>query len=375
MTDQKVIKDFVEAMAQSKKGTSGYDTTAEVVRVEGSTAWVHIPGGVDETPGAMSIAAKPGDTVRVRVAGGQAWTVGNDSAPPTDDTAANEAQDAIDRVDGFLDTHLTLKTDGLYVTSTKTGWRVRIANDGVYIINENDDVVSEYKDEIRLGADGSSAIRISSQRIRMDDAGGTPILDVNLSNGADGTATMGSVATYPAGFSGRVGLGHTISEVIGMYDNDGNYVQTPTIYDAANGIVTVSTISTAGTYRIIYKTPDSIFNATIGTRDSSRGVGECSVALGENVAAMSRSSAAIGWGAVSNYNAQVAVGRFNALDYNGTEAFIVGNGSSSSRSNAMSVGWDGDVELALNTAAASGTTDAALYAAITALNWESEVIV
>lgn len=92
MTDQKIIKDFVEAMNQSKKGTSPYDTTATVVRVEGSTAWVHIPGGVDETPVAMSINAKPGDTVRVRVSGGQAWTIGNDTAPPTDDTRAKAAQ-------------------------------------------------------------------------------------------------------------------------------------------------------------------------------------------------------------------------------------------------------------------------------------------
>lgn len=347
MTDQKAIKDFVEAMSQSRKGTSGYDTTAEVVRVEGSTAWVHIPGGVDETPVAMSINAKPGDTVRVRVAGGQAWTVGNDTAPPTDDTAANEAQDAIDKVGGFLDTHLTLKNDGLYVTSMKMGWRVRIANDGVYIINENDDVVAEYKDEIRLGEADSSAIRIASQRIRMDDASGTPIFDVNLMNDADGTATMGAASTLQAGFTGPVSVGHSISEMIGLYDNDGNYVQTPTVYDAASGIVLIQTaITTTGLYRIVYKTTDTIFNATIGTRDSTRGVGDGSVTLGEGNAAMARNSAAIGSGAVSNYNSQLAVGRYNAIDYAGEKAFIVGNGSSSSRSNALSVDWDGDVHAA-----------------------------
>lgn len=96
MTNAKIIKDIAEAINQSQKGTSAYDTTAEVVRVEGSTAWVHIPGGVDETPVTMSITAKPGDTVRVRVSGGQAWTMGNDSNPPTDDTTAVAAQKTAD---------------------------------------------------------------------------------------------------------------------------------------------------------------------------------------------------------------------------------------------------------------------------------------
>ena len=54
----------------NKKGTSPYDTQAEVVRVEGNTAWVHIPGGVDETPVRMTMNANPGDMVQVRVSGG-----------------------------------------------------------------------------------------------------------------------------------------------------------------------------------------------------------------------------------------------------------------------------------------------------------------
>lgn len=78
----------MEALAANKPKTAPYDTEAQVVRVEGSTAWVHIPGGVDETPVAMTINASAGDTVRVRVGNGSAWLVGNDTAPPTDDHTA-----------------------------------------------------------------------------------------------------------------------------------------------------------------------------------------------------------------------------------------------------------------------------------------------
>lgn len=76
---------------QSKK-PAPYDTTAEVIRIEGNTAWVHIPGGVDETPVQLTTNAKKGDIVQVRVSGGQAWITGNATNPPTDDTTAKAAQ-------------------------------------------------------------------------------------------------------------------------------------------------------------------------------------------------------------------------------------------------------------------------------------------
>ena len=84
-------KELAEALTPAK--TEPYDTEATVRRIEGGTAWVHIPGGVDETPVALTINAQAGDTVRVRVSGGSAWIVGNDTAPPTDDTTAEAAQE------------------------------------------------------------------------------------------------------------------------------------------------------------------------------------------------------------------------------------------------------------------------------------------
>lgn len=75
----------------SDQGTKPIDTQAEVIRVEDNTVWVHIPGGIDETPVQKTISAKAGDTVQVRIANGDAWLVGNGSAPPTDDAKAIEA--------------------------------------------------------------------------------------------------------------------------------------------------------------------------------------------------------------------------------------------------------------------------------------------
>ena len=84
-----IEKEFVDVIKSAgKKETKPYDTQATVTRVEGQTVWVHIPGGVDETPIKRTVNAKEGDIVQVRVSGGSAWLMGNASSPPTDDTKA-----------------------------------------------------------------------------------------------------------------------------------------------------------------------------------------------------------------------------------------------------------------------------------------------
>lgn len=89
----KTARDFADALKHvGSSKTSPYDIQAEVKRIEGNTAWVHIPGGVDETPVQLTTNAKKGDVVQVRVSGGRAWLYGNVTSPPTDDTVANKAQ-------------------------------------------------------------------------------------------------------------------------------------------------------------------------------------------------------------------------------------------------------------------------------------------
>lgn len=88
------MNELAEVISEAIKGNqqTGSDYTARVVKVEGSTAYVQITGSdIADTPVAMSVSCKPGDMVRVRVANGKAWITGNDSSPPTDDSAALQA--------------------------------------------------------------------------------------------------------------------------------------------------------------------------------------------------------------------------------------------------------------------------------------------
>lgn len=81
------IGDLAQLLKQNKR--VGSDYTGVVTRVEGGTAYVRLTGSdIMDTPVVMSIDAKVGDTVRVRVKDGKAWIAGNDTAPPTNDTAS-----------------------------------------------------------------------------------------------------------------------------------------------------------------------------------------------------------------------------------------------------------------------------------------------
>ena len=81
----KIINEFKD------KGTKPYDTPATVKRIQDGIAWVHIEGGAPETPAELTINAKEGDKVQVRISGGSAFLIGNGTSPPTDDTRANQA--------------------------------------------------------------------------------------------------------------------------------------------------------------------------------------------------------------------------------------------------------------------------------------------
>lgn len=95
------VRSLSNTLRENKAKTKAYDTRATVTRIVGKTAYVHIPGGVEETPVALTIGAKKGDTVQIHVGGGRAWIIGNHTAPPEDNTKVNQE---------IADTNTALKT-------------------------------------------------------------------------------------------------------------------------------------------------------------------------------------------------------------------------------------------------------------------------
>ena len=72
---------------------------------------------------------------------------------------------------------------------------------------------------------------------------------------------------------------------------------------------------------------------------------------------------------------QTAIGKYNIEDTNNVYALIIGNGAYGAESNALTVDWKGGITFDIPEYQTAGTTDKALYDAIVALGWDSDVIV
>ena len=102
--------------------TSAFDQEAEVVRIEGDTAWVHFAGGVPETPVKLTIDAKKGDKVQCHVSSEGAFIVGNVTAPPTDDTEALIVKKEVNAVKKIAENATTIAGNtNQYFWHTETG--------------------------------------------------------------------------------------------------------------------------------------------------------------------------------------------------------------------------------------------------------------
>lgn len=183
------IKSLIE-----KKDTS-YDATGTVLRVEGDIAWVHIDGGVDETPVKMTIACKPGDVVPVRVSGGTAFLVGNKTAPPTDDqkaivahtvatqaeTVAEEAnttaEEALETVQDQQE-HFWSDENGAHVKGMTNGLQADIKSTGMHIVDTQtqEDVAYFTRNGAQIGKDEDSHISISQEGMTLILSDGSEVI-------------------------------------------------------------------------------------------------------------------------------------------------------------------------------------------------------
>lgn len=390
MKFKQIKNDIMEAMQATKPKTSPYDTEAEVIRVDGSTAWVHIPGGVAETPVSLTIAAQAGDTVRVRVSGGGAWLVGNDTAPPTDDTTAVAAQEEAAEASTIAK-----------AAQTEASSAARIASN-----------TAQHFWFTETGTDtGAHITEVTEKEFLTDPANGGPNLLANTNgiavrNGRTELATFSALGTTFANASGQswFSLGRASdvvpSTMVDTYSADGtsdtfrtsyptNGQQLVVLLDGVETAYQMTSVNAYGTLNVKMATAPAAgvtvqlayplnisgaLNMRFGdpARYSTRVVGGYSVALGRPTGAAGFCSVALNIGTKAEKMAQTCVGVYNVSD---DTLFEVGNGESdTNRSNALDVGWDGEVRLALDTTAATGTTDGDLYAAITAAGWASEVI-
>lgn len=337
------ILDIITQAVKREGKTKPYDTTAKVTRIDGNTAWVHIDGGVDETPARKTINAKPGDTVQVRLGGGTAFLVGNATAPPTDDTAALRAKIAADNAE-------------------KSAGEAQITADNAYKIADNTNQYFWFKGE---DPDETGAHITEIPQEQWDDpnslyyhTGGNLLA---RSNGIAVRQGLTELATFGAS-GAQVGVstnGHTTIQAKGMkvYGSDGTVELANIGYDRGNA---QSGQADAPYYTFgRRKANTDIGNYSIAGGYNSEASGHCAISIGnETVAdhnwsvAMGEYASSLGQHAYSfgesltAYGGQFVIGRFNqptADDF--SYKFIIGNGMPSHPFNVFAVKSNGDVEL------------------------------
>lgn len=347
MSDINLLKDMTEAIQATGKQqarTTAYDTEAEVRRCEDGTAWVHIPGGVDETPVRLTIAAKAGDTVQIRVSGGTAWMVGNATAPPTDDTRAKQAEMEAREAAGTATNFVTDTRDGVFVhpkNNTKDGVRIQKT---VEIIRAGESV-AEYGDSVRVGKADGGHVEINAEGMRLCVSDGSiPIAVIGYadmggywapfftlgsrtpgSTIGDDSVTEGSDLTASGSAAHAEGIG---CKATGNYSHaEGSGTEASGSYSHAEG----RTAKASGKY-------------SHAEGFTTTAAGESSHAGGDYCVASGYGTFAHGIGNAAPYEAQTVFGKYAAQLVSG-DLFVVGNGTDDlNRNDAMRLMTNGRVE-------------------------------
>lgn len=247
---------------------------------------------------------------------------------------------------GQTASYLRLNASGIRV-GTASGSHVEIASGGMNIFDENNKLrlnasstgisifdfdsggnrlnVAQFNNSVRIGpvADGQSRVFIQPSGIDFIRRVGE--IDNNLAHiGYDTANAQSGTATLPFYTFGS------------RYTVDPRPVGGYSFYAGQGGWASGWCSFASGKSRATGFLSHAVINS-IAEGDNSYAEGEGSQASGNY-------SHAQNWNTKANGASQTAIGKYNIADT--TSAFIIGNGSSSARSNALTVDWSGNVNIA-----------------------------
>ena len=339
-----------------ERDPEAYDTTATVRRIENGKAYVHIPGGVDETPVDLTIDAAAGDTVQVRVSGGRAWLVGNRTAPPTDDTTARVAQGTAAKAE--------VRAEQAEETANAVNGIANSALAQAAAAKQIADDTEQHFWFMETGTDTGGHITEVSQEEWLDPSSPNYQSGGNLlarSNGIAVREGMKELATMSQnGFDAKTYDSNDNEVVIahlgyGLGINDSGGISKSPYYDIGKRL----SGSTKGNYSTAegFNTTASGFGSHAeGNGNTASGLaahcegygckasGDCSHCEGEGCKAIGDFSHAGGRGTIAGQPYQTAIGKYN--NNKSANLFEVGNGTSNpsnGRSNAFEVSNTGDI--------------------------------
>lgn len=346
------IKELAKLVARYIKGdekkTKAYDTSATVKRIANGIAYVQIPGGVSETPVKLTIDAKKGDTVQVRVANGTAWLVGNRTAPPTDDTTANIAKTKATTAEKVA----TVAEEAAGEAQVKANAAASEAAAAKQIADNTE----QHFWFTETGADtGAHIAEITKDEWDVSQSGGNLLARSNGIAVRDGMTELASFSGTNGAVIGKVTESHVAVKSTGQ------------VVYADDGITEIAAISYDNVWTDSM-TPEKGAFFTFGSRTGS--IGENTISAGANNQVGANNSAAFGIGNSvlpaappsyympnsgciaaglyldAKYSHQAVFGCYNDNKIN--DLLEIGNGDSSTRANALEVDNSGNLTAAGN---------------------------
>ena len=381
----RIKKDFLEAMRGAGQAkTQAYDTPATVLRDDGDILWVHIPGGVDETPIKKTIDAKRGDVIQVRVGGGTAWATGNQTAPPTDDTKAKEAdtkaKDAnilaklakktADKAGKTATNYLSWSAEyGLIVSEDATenpeemeGGSTRVTYDGVEMYKAQTRV-AKFGETSVIGDEASAHVYLDPDTFNVTNDTGAQFFSVDMNGESERlsfdkkvTSVIGVSATASVTISDSpeldfiedgVNIVVTIASVGGSYADNAGWgaikgTAKTEVYTSQSGIAFTLTYDGEHTFTVSWN--NTVQRTVLLRVRESLNMNTPSFTFGTRSDTKGSFSSTFGEGLSASHANQVVIGRYN--EDSSYAAFIIGNGVSDPNilSNALTVDWDGNLE-------------------------------
>lgn len=303
--------------------------------------------------------------------------------------------------------HILIDTNGISLYSAaNTLLSSFTANGTTFYDTDGVTTVAKIGAQIELGKPNNANLILSSDQLQLLNSSGSTVTQLLSTNTHDGHAYI-SVSYIPDGIRTVFYTSYEVSYLRDCYYEDtGEHIDFPTIDETDRTKLTFATPPETGKGRLVvsHATLNNVYRLTLGSRLSSShaeytGRGPQSISIGINNSVYGTESICIGTYNITYTNfgfafgvylrlgqavttgtsrsdTQVVLGKYNKRESQKDYSFIIGNGTSdSNRNNAFAITYDGSVAFGLDTTASSGTIDANLYNAITALEWEDDVII
>ena len=262
--------------------------------------------------------------------------------------------------------------DGAHVLGETSGYRNDIDSSGMHIVDVSTESDAAFfgVSGTRVGADGAFRLETDGDSMRMSNADDVTVFGVEANASAETATTSRTFAPRKTTITSSY---KTVYQITDTLVNGGTVTLRTPVYYVPSGSSTYyyQTVTFEWTYSstsavTVTRTVESTaVSATFTLRARLQANGTMSLMLvsssgissaylygydigGASIASWTTTThgpeLSFGLGTVAASSNQTALGRWNVEDASGDYALVIGNGTSTTRGNALTVDWDGNVE-------------------------------